>query len=49
MTQDEMAGWHHGLDGRDSECTRGVGDGQGSLACRDSWGRKKSDLTERLN
>ena len=48
-TQDEMAGWHHGLDGRDSECTRGVGDGQGSLACCDSWGRKESDLTERLN
>ena len=48
-TQDEMAGWHHGLDGHESECTPGVGDGQGGLACCDSWGRKESDMTERLN
>ena len=40
MTEDEMAGWHHGLDGRESEWTPGVGDGQGSLACCDSWGRR---------
>ena len=40
MTEDEMAGWHHGLDGRESECTLGDGDGQGGLACCDSWGRK---------
>ena len=46
-TQDEMAGWHHGLDG--CEWTPGVGDGQGGLACCDSWGRKESDTTERLN
>ena len=46
MTEDEMAGWHHGLDGRESECTPGVGDGQGGLACCDSWGRKESDMTE---
>ena len=48
-TEDEMAGWHHWLDGRESEWTPGVGDGQGGLACRDSWGRKESDMTERLN
>ena len=48
-TEDEMAGWHHGLDGRESEWTPGVGDGQGGLACCDSWGRKESDTTERLN
>ena len=48
-TQDEMAGWHHRLDGRESEWTPGVGDGQGSLACCNSWGHKESDMTERLN
>ena len=47
-TEDEMAGWHHGLDGREFEWTPGVGDGQGGLACCDSWGRKESDTTERL-
>ena len=49
MTQDEMAGWHHGLNGLESECNPGDGDGQGGLACRDSWGRKESDTTKRLN
>ena len=49
MTEDEMAGWHHRLDGRESEWTPGVGDGQGGLACCDSWGHKESDTTERLN
>ena len=44
-----MAGWHHGLDERESECTLGVSDGQGGLVCCDSWGRKESDTTERLN
>ena len=48
-TEDEMAGWHHWLDGCKSECTLGVGDGQGGLACCDSWGRKESDTTEWLN
>ena len=43
-----MAGWHHWLDGRESQWTPGVGDGQGGLACWDSWGRKESDTTERL-
>ena len=49
MTEDEMAGWHHWLDGPESEWTPGVGDGQGGLACCNSWGRKESDTTERLN
>ena len=49
MTEDEMAGWHHRLDGRESEWTPGVGDGQGGLACCDSWGCKESDTTEPLN
>ena len=49
MTEDEMAGWHHWLDGRKFEWTPGVGHGQGGLACCDSWGRKESDMTERLN
>ena len=49
MTEDEMAGWHHWLDGRESGWTLGVGDGQGGLACCDSWGCKESDTTEWLN
>ena len=48
-TEDEMAGWHHWLDGREIEWTLGVGDGQAGLACCDSWGHKESDMTERLN
>ena len=48
-TEDEMAGWHHGLDRRESEWTPGVGDGQGGLGCCNSWGRKESDTTEQLN
>ena len=48
-TEDEMAGWHHRLDGRGFGWTPGVGDGQGGLACCSSWGRKESDTTERLN
>ena len=44
-----MAGWHHRLDGREFEQTLGVGDGQGSLACCNSWGHKELDTTERLN
>jgi len=49
MTEDEMAGWHHWLDGRESQWTPGVGDGHGGVACCDSRGRKESDTTERLN
>ena len=48
-TEDEMAGWHRCLDGRASEWTPGVGDGQGGPAWCDSWGRKESDTTEQLN
>ena len=48
-TEDEMAGWHHWLDGRESEWIPGDVDGQGGLACCDSWGCKESDTTERLN
>ena len=49
MTEDEMAGWHHQLDGGEFEWTPGVGDGQGGLACCDSWSCKESDTTEWLN
>ena len=49
MTEDEMAGWHHWLDGHEFEWTPGVVDRQGGLACCDSWGRKESDTTEWLN
>ena len=48
-TEDEMAEWHHQLNGREFEWTPGVGDGQEGLACCNSWGRKESDTTERLN
>ena len=48
-TEDEMSGWHHGLDGHERGWTPGDGDEQGGLACCDSWGRKESDRTERLN
>ena len=48
-TEDEMPGWHHWLYGRESEWTPGVGDGQGGLACCNSWDGKELDTTERLN
>ena len=48
-TEGEMAGWHHWLDGHEFEWTPGVGDGQGGLACCDSWGRKELDTTEWLD
>ena len=48
-TEVEMAGWHHRLDEHEFEWTLGVGDGQGGLACCNSWGRKKLDTTEQLN
>ena len=47
--QYEMAGWHHWLDGLEFGWTPGVGDGQGGLACCDSWGHKELDTTQRLN
>ena len=46
MTEDEMVGWHHRLDGHEFEQAAGGGDGQGSLACGSPWGRKESDTTE---
>ena len=49
MTEDEMAGWHHRLDGHEFEHTPGVGDGQGSLGSCSPLGRKELDTTERLN
>ena len=49
MTEDEMVGWYHQLDGHGFGWTPGVGDGQGGLACCGSWGRKESDKTEQLN
>ena len=47
-TEDEMAGWHHWLNGHGFGWTPGVGDGQGGLACYSSWGCKESDTTECL-
>ena len=46
MTEDEMVGWHHLHNGHGFGWTSGVGDGQGGLACRDSWDRKESKTTE---
>ena len=48
MTEDEMARWHHRLDGHEFVWPPGVGDGQGGLTCCNSWGRKESDTTEWL-
>ena len=49
MTEIEMVGWHHRLNGHEFEQAPGVGDGQGGLACCSPWGHKESDMTERLN
>ena len=49
MTEDEMPGWHHRLDGHGFGWNLGVGDEQGGLACCGSLGRKELDTTERLN
>ena len=48
-TEDEMAGWHHRHNGHGFGWTLGVSNGQGGLACCDSWGRKELDTTEQLN
>ena len=48
MTADEMVGWHHQLNGHESEQTPGDGDGKGSLACCIPQGHKELDLTEQL-
>ena len=49
MTEDEMVGWHHQLDGLEFEQALGVDDGQGDLVCCSPWGHIKSDMTEQLN
>ena len=49
MTEDEMVGWHHQLDGHEFEQASVVGDGQGSLPSCSPWGRKESDITKQLN
>ena len=49
MTEDEMVGWCHQLDGHELEQASGVGEGQGSLVCCSPWGHKGSDTTKRLN
>ena len=49
MTEDEMVGWYHRLNGHEFEYTLGVDDGQGGLAFCDSWDCKEPDTTERLN
>ena len=49
MTEDEKVGWHHQLNGHESEQAPGDGDGQGSLACCSPWGRRESAMTEWLN
>ena len=49
MTEDEMVGWHHSLDGHGFGWTLGVGDGHGGLACCNSWACKELDMTEWLN
>ena len=48
-TEDEMVGWHHGLNGHELEQAPGVGDGQGSLVCCSPLHHKESDTTEQLN
>ena len=49
ITEDEMVGWHHQLDGQEFEQVPGVDDGQGSLACCSPWGHKELDTTKLLN
>ena len=49
MTEDEMVGWHHQLDGHEFEQALGVGDGQGSLVGCSPWHSKELDMSERLN
>ena len=46
MTENEMVGQHHRLNGHESEQTPGGCEGQGSLVCCSPWGRKESDMTE---
>ena len=46
MTEDEMVGWNHRLDGHEFEQARGVGDGRGRMMCLSPWGCKESDMAE---
>ena len=49
ITEDEMAGWHHWLNGHEFEQALGAGEGQGGLACCSPWGYKELDMTEQMN
>ena len=49
MTEDEMIGWHHRLNGPEFEQAPGVDDGQENLVCYSLWGHKEADMTEQLN
>ena len=49
MAEAEIVGWHHQLTGHEFEQTPGDSEGQGSLVCCSPWGRKESDMAERLN
>ena len=49
MTESEMVGWHHQLNGHEAEQVLGDGEEQGSLECYSEWGHKELDTTERLN
>ena len=49
MTEDELIGWHHQLNGHEFEQALGNSEGQESLACCSPWGHKESDMMERLN
>ena len=49
MTENEMVGWHHGLNGHEFEQMRGDGEGQGSLVCCSSWGHEELDMAQQLN
>ena len=49
MTEDEVVGWHHQLDGHEFEQALGIDDGQGNLLCCSPWDHKESDTTEQLN
>ena len=49
MTEDQMIGWHHQLNGHEFKQVPGGGEGQGSPVCCSPWGQKESDMTERLN
>ena len=49
MTENEMIGWHHRLNGHEFEQTQGNSDGQGSMVCCSPWGHKELDMSEQLN